>query len=210
MPQLFVMTNSIVKSAVNIVIGLVFSVYILLCREMLARQSKRLIRAFMNDVWYDRVTKVANVSNEIFTKFVTGQLTEALILGGLCFAGMVTLRLEYALLISVLIGVTSLIPIVGAFIGALPSAFILLMINPRDAVVFIVFLVLLQQFEGNIIYPRVVGGTIGLPAIWILLAITVGGGMFGILGMLLSVPATSVIYRLLGDTVRGRLEHKQQ
>lgn len=207
MPQLFLVTNSIVKVAANIVMGLVFSVYFITGRDAMVRQSKRLIKAFLSEKWYLRITRLAEVSNDIFTRFVGGQLTEAFILGGLCFVGMVLLRLEYALLISVLIGLTSLIPIVGAFIGAVPSAFILLMIDPQKALIFVVFLIALQQFEGNIIYPKVVGGSIGLPPVWILLAITVGGGMFGVLGMMLAVPTTSVIYKLVCEEIDFKLKN---
>ena len=209
MPQIYSVTNSIFRSAANIIMGLVFSVYILLSREAIAQQSKRIVQAFLNEKWCLRLTNWASVSNDIFTRFVSGQLTEAFILGGLCFAGMILFRLDYALLISVLIGITSLIPIVGAFIGAIPSAFILFMISPQKSVIFIVFLVVLQQFEGNVIYPKVVGSSIGLPPIWILLAITVGGGMFGVLGMMVSVPATSVVYKLVCDDIDERLKSKE-
>lgn len=210
MPQLFSVTNSVVRSVANIVMGLVFSVYLLICRKSLSEQSRRVLRAFCSDKTYNAIMHTANVANKTFTKFVSGQLTEAFILGGLCFVGLSFLRLEYALMISVLIGVTSLVPIVGAFIGAVPSAFLLLMLSPRKALVFIVFLIVLQQFEGNVIYPKVVGGSIGLPALWILLAITVGGGMFGVLGMLLAVPVTSVLYQLFGELVENRLKAKEK
>lgn len=209
-PRLFMVTNSVVQTVTNIVLGLVFSVYMLICRQKLAEQAKRAIKAFFSEKRAAAILHISDVCNRTFTKFVGGQLTEAVILGSLCFVGMVILRLEYALLISVMIGVTSLVPIVGAFVGAAPAAFILLMISPRKAVVFLIFLVVLQQLEGNIIYPKVVGGSLGLPALWILTAITVGGGMFGVAGMLLAVPVTSVIYQLLGEEIKRRLEQKHK
>ena len=208
MPQLFSVTNSVVRSIVNLGLGLVFSVYLLLYRETLARQTERLIKALAPDGLYLAFMHTGRVINHTFTRFVAGQLAEALILGALCFAGMMLLDFEYALLISVLIGLTSLVPIVGAFIGCVPAVFILLMTSPRQALGFLVFLIVLQQVEGNLIYPRVVGGSIGLPPLWILLAITVGGGMFGILGMLLAVPITSVIYQLAGEGIARRLAQK--
>lgn len=210
MPQLYSVTNSIVKTVVNIAMGLVFSVYILIERKAICFQTDRFAKAFLSEKWYRRLYKLACVSNDVFTKFIGGQFTEALILGTLCFVGMIILRLEYALLISVLIGITSLIPIVGAFIGALPSVFILFIIGPQKALIFIVFLLVLQQFEGNIIYPKVVGASIGLPPLWMLIAITVGGGIFGVVGMMLAVPATSVIYRLICDEIDSRLENQDK
>lgn len=208
-PQLFSVTNSVVRSIVNLGLGLVFSIYLLLCHKTLAEQTERLIKALASDRVYSALMHTGRVINNTFTRFVIGQLTEALILGSLCFVGMVLFRFEYALLISVLIGLTSLVPIVGAFVGLVPAVFILLMISPRQAVGFLVFIIVLQQVEGNLIYPRVVGSSIGLPPLWILLAITVGGGMFGILGMLLAVPITSVIYQLMGEVITHRLTQKQ-
>lgn len=209
-PHLFSVTNSVVQTVTNIVLGLVFSVYMLISRKKLSEQARRAVNAFCEEKRSKSVLHIAEVCNRTFTKFVGGQLTEAVILGSLCFVGMVLLRLEYALLISVMIGVTSLVPIVGAFVGAAPSAFILLMISPRKAIVFLIFLVILQQLEGNIIYPKVVGGSLGLPALWILAAVAVGGGMFGIAGMLLAVPVTSVIYQLLGEEIERRLKEKRK
>lgn len=208
-PQLFSVTNSVMRSIVNLGLGLVFSVYLLLYHKTLAQQAERLLKALTPAPVYSALMDTGRIINHTFSRFVVGQLTEALILGSLCFVGMLLLRFEYALLISVLIGLTSLVPIVGAFVGLVPAVFILLMISPRQALGFLVFLIVLQQVEGNLIYPRVVGGSIGLPPLWILLAITVGGGMFGILGMLLAVPITSVIYQLVGAYIARRLAQKQ-
>ena len=137
-----------------------------------------------------------HTANETFQSFFVGQFIEAIILGTLCFIGMKLLKLPYAAMSGTLVGVTAFIPIVGAFIGAGVSAFIILTENPMQALIFIIFLLILQQFEGNIIYPKVVGGTVGLPSIWTLAAVTIGGGLFGILGMLLGVPLAGTLYKL--------------
>ena len=150
--------------------------------------------------------EIARLTADTFTNFVSGQLLEAAILGVLCFVGMVILRLAYAPLISVIIAVTAIIPIAGPYIGAILSALLLVMVAPPQALIFLVFICLLQQLEGNLIYPRVVGSSIGLPGLWVLIAVLVGGGLFGLVGMLLSVPAVSVCYTLLRQDVGARLE----
>ncbi|MFV0497807.1 MAG: AI-2E family transporter [Candidatus Fimivivens sp.] len=209
-PEIFSMTNSVVRSAFNLGVGVVFSVYLLLYHRTLVDQTERLLKAVAPERVYSCLMHTGRITSRTFTRFVVGQLTEALILGSLCFVGMILFRFEYALLISVLIGLTSLVPIVGAFVGLIPSMFILLMINPKQALGFLLFIIVLQQVEGNLIYPRVVGGSLGLPALWILLAITIGGGMFGIIGMLLAVPITAVIYQLVGEIIVHRLATKQE
>lgn len=159
---------------------------------------------------YDVVLDVAALTAETFSRFVSGQITEACILGGLTFLGMVILRLDYALLIAVLIGVSALVPVVGAYVGAITSALLLVMVDPIDALIFLIFLICLQQIEGNVIYPRVVGTSLGLPGIWVLTAVTVGGGLFNLAGVLLSVPVTSILYALLRRDVRKRLVRQEK
>jgi predicted PurR-regulated permease PerM len=139
------------------------------------------------------------ISNKAFNLFVIGQLTEALVLGGLCFIGLVLLHFNYPLLISVIIAVTSLIPVAGVFIGAIPSIFILFIAEPIQALWFILYIIVLQLVETNLIYPRVVGDSLGLPSLWVLLAILVGGGLMGVMGILLSVPIVSVLYQLIKE-----------
>ena len=151
---------------------------------------------------------VINLTAEIFSSFVSGQLVEACILGGLCALGTFFIQADYAALIGVIIGVSALIPVAGAYIGALLSAFLLVMVDPVRALVFLIFLAVLQQIEGNVIYPRVVGTSIGLPGIWVLAAVTVGGGLFGLVGVLLSVPTASVVYTLVKRDMRRRLEEQ--
>ena len=172
----------------------------------LLAQCRRVLRAYTPPKVCRMVLEVTALTAGTFSKFVTGQITEACILGGLTFAGMVLLRLDYPLLIAVLIGVSALVPIVGAYVGAFTSALLLAMIDPMKAVIFLLFLVCLQQFEGNVIYPRVVGTSLGLPGIWVLAAVTIGGGLFSFLGMLLSVPVASILYTLLRQDVHRRLD----
>ncbi len=151
---------------------------------------------------------VIQLTADIFSSFVSGQLIEACILGGLCALGTLFIQPDYAALIGVIIGVSALIPVAGAYVGAILSAFLLVMVNPVRALIFLIFLAVLQQIEGNVIYPRVVGTSIGLPGIWVLAAVTVGGGLFGLLGVLLSVPVASVVYALIKRDVRRRLTEK--
>lgn len=204
-PQLLSLTSNLVSIVVTTVLSLVFSIYMLSGKDRLLGQCRRVLRAYAPARVYEVVLDVAALTAGTFSKFVTGQITEACILGSLTFAGMVILRLDYPLLVGVLIGVSALVPIVGAYVGAFTSALLLVMIDPMKALIFLIFLVCLQQFEGNVIYPRVVGTSLGLPGIWVLGAVTVGGGVFGFLGMLLSVPVASILYTLLQRNVRKRL-----
>lgn len=203
-PQLVSLTSNLVSIVVTGVLALVFSIYMLSGKDRLLAQCRRVLRAYTPPKVCRMVLEVTALTAGTFSKFVTGQITEACILGGLTFAGMVLLRLDYPLLIAVLIGVSALVPIVGAYVGAFTSALLLAMIDPMKAVIFLLFLVCLQQFEGNVIYPRVVGTSLGLPGIWVLAAVTIGGGLNGVVGMLLAVPITATIYKLLQRDVRRR------
>lgn len=193
----------------NLAISLVFAIYILAGRERLAVQLKRLVSAYCkNQRWIDRLSHALKVTNATFTKFVGGQCTEALILGSLCAIGMLILRIPYATMVGTLVGATALIPIFGAYIGAIVGAFMILTVSPVKVLVFLIFLVILQQLEGNLIYPRVVGSSIGLPGIWVFLAVTVGGRVAGVLGMLLGVPLMASVYKLVREDIRARQEKK--
>ena len=204
-PFLLNFTTNLVSVVVTSVLALVFSIYMLAGKDTLLGQCRRVLKAYLPKPLCDAVLDVTALTAGTFSRFVTGQVTEAIILGCLTFLGMLLLRLDYAPLISVLIGVSALVPIVGAYVGAATSALLLLMVSPMKALIFLVFLVCLQQFEGNVIYPRVVGTSLGLPGIWVLAAVTVGGGLFDFLGMLLSVPIASILYTLLKRDVRRRL-----
>lgn len=201
-------TTSIVSVLVNFVLALVFSLYLLAQKETLMRQSRKAVHALLPQRWATNTLQIATLTNKTFANFVTGQLTEAVILGSLCFIGMTIFRFPYAAVVSVLIGFCALIPIFGAIIGAVIGAFLILLVAPMKALWFLVFLIVLQQLEGNLIYPRVVGKSVGLPGIWVLAAVTVGGNAFGLLGMLLSVPVCSVLYTLFREFVNWRLEQK--
>lgn len=210
LPYLLSFTGNLLSSTVTTVTALVFSVYMLAGHDRLATQCTKLLRAYTSPATAKVVSQVAALTSGTFTRFVSGQLIEACILGSLCFIGMLLFRFPYAPLISVIIGISALIPVAGAYIGAILSAVLLLMVSPPQALGFLVFLILLQQLEGNLIYPRVVGNSIGLPALWVLTAVTVGGSLFGLLGMLLSVPAASVLYTLLRQDVNARLAARKK
>ena len=200
---------SIASGITNFVIGLIFAVYILLQKEVkLGYQFKKLMKAYLPNRFNEKVLKICAVSNSAFTKFITGQVTEACILGILCFMGMIIFGMPYALTISVLIGFTALIPIFGAFIGAGIGFILIAVQNPMLAVGFVAYIIVLQQIEGNIIYPKVVGNSVGLPGIWVMVAVTLGGAIWGITGIAVGVPIASILYALIRDSVNNRIKPK--
>lgn len=176
-------------SILNLVVGIVFALYILMSKETLKRQSHKLIDAYIPKRISVKLLEVGTLARTTFSNFVIGQTVEAFILGTLCAVGMAVLNLPYAPMVGSLVGITAFVPIVGAFM--------ILTVDPMQALIFIIFLVVLQQLEGDLIYPRVVGSSVGLPSIWVLFAVTVGGGLWGITGMLFSVPVLSVVYALI-------------
>lgn len=194
---------------IDFIIALIFAIYVLLTKETLSAQIERLFQAFLPKKVRETVLHIARTSHRIFCAFVTGQCVEAVILGSLCAIGMLIFRFPYAAMIGVLVGVTALIPIVGGFIGAGVGAFLILMNDPFQALMFVLFIVILQQIEGNVIYPKVVGNSVGLPAMWVLAAVTIGGGIGGVIGMLFAVPTASVLYTLLKEATGKRLEKKR-
>lgn len=202
-------TSSIVGALVNVLLALVFSLYMLAQKETLLAQSKRLLRRALPRKAADKLLAVLHLTNNAFSSFVTGQVTEAVILGTLCCFGMLLLGLPYALPVSVIIAALSLIPIFGAWIGAATGAFLIVFQSPIKALTFLIFLLILQQVEGNLIYPRVVGKSVGLPGLWVLAAVTIGGGAFGVLGMLLGVPVCSVVYSLVQAYIRTKPEAEE-
>lgn len=190
----------------NFILSIIFSIYMLLNKEDLQLGMKKVLYSFIRKSFADRVIRLGKISNEVFSSYIGGQFIEAIIIGVLCFIGMIILRMPYSLLISVLIAVTALIPIFGAFIGTIPSAFIILIIDPMKAIWFVIFIIVLQQVEGNLIYPKVVGGSIGLPPIWVMLAMIIGGNAFGFIGILLGIPIFSVVYKVFKEIVDKRLK----
>ncbi len=197
--------GTVTSAVTNIVIAVIFAIYLLARKDILLRDINRILTVFCNEKTNKRMRKVCRVTNETFKQFFVGQFIEAIILGFLCFLGMAILQLPYAGMSGVLVGVTALVPIVGALIGAGVSAFIIFTESPMQALIFLIFLVLLQQFEENFIYPKVVGNSVGLPGIWVLAAITVGGALWGIIGMLIAVPLAATAYKLFFE----KLEKKE-
>lgn len=202
-------TGSIFSGVFDVVLGLVFSVYVLASKEQLGVACKKVLCAFVSKERVNKIVDLAALSNRTFTSFVTGQLTEAGIIGVLCFIGMLIFQMPYALAISALIAFTALIPVFGAFIGTAIGAFLILMVDPFKALGFIIFIIVLQQIEGNLIYPKVVGKSVGLPGILVLAAVTVGGGLFGVVGMLIGVPVVSILYTVIRELVNKRLADKK-
>lgn len=206
----FGVASSVVGTITSLVLGIVFAIYILAKKEDLARQSKKMLKAYFPEKKEKRIREIANLSNKTFGNFISGQCLEALIIGVLCFIGMFILQIPYASTISVLVGFTALIPVFGAFIGTVIGAFLILMVDPTKAIIFIIFILILQQLEGNLIYPKVVGKSVGLPGIWVMVAVTVGASIAGVLGMLLSVPICSVLYSILKTDVNNRIDQKNK
>ena len=201
--------TSIISGIIKVSIGFVFSIYILLQKEKLGRQSKKILYSFLPEEKADKVISICSLCNKIFSSFLSGQCTEAVILGALFFIVMTIFSFPYALVISILIGFTALVPIFGSFIGFTVGGFLILMVDPTKALWFIVLFFTLQQIEGNIIYPRVVGNSVGLPSIWVLVAVTIGGSTMGVLGMLVNIPLFSVLYSLIRESVLKRLEERK-
>lgn len=204
--MLFSAITSVVTLIITVFLSIIFSVYLLMSKERLTGQLEKVAQHYIPEKYTKRIKHVLAVSDECFRRYIVGQCTEAVILGVLCAFGMVVIGIPYAGMIGALIGLTALIPIAGAYIGAGAGALMILSVSPVKALVFIIYIIVLQQIEGNLIYPKVVGKSIGLPAIYVLLAITVGGGLLGIGGMLLGVPVTSVIYNLIKEDINSKEE----
>lgn len=194
---------------VDALIGLVFALYSLARKEILASQARKLLYAFVPEHTSDEIIRVMRLTNVTFSNFISGQCLEAIILGCMFAVSMAVLKLPYIALISVLIAITALVPIVGAFVGCIIGAFLILVNDPFQAVIFVAMFLVLQQIEGNLIYPKVVGTSIGLPGMWVLLAVTVGGEVMGVMGMLVMIPLVSVVYTLLREITYKRVEERQ-
>ena len=201
-------TKSIVSAVSAVFVAAVFAVYVLLQKEKLGLQCRKSLYALLPEQIAGKIVEICRLSHRVFSSFITGQCIEAVILGAMFFIVMTVLRMPYALLVGCLIAVTALIPIVGAFIGCAVGAFLLLMVSPMQALAFVVMFLVLQQVEGNLIYPHVVGSSVGLPSIWVLAAVSVGGSLMGVAGMLLFIPLTSVLYTLFREFVYKRLGEK--
>jgi predicted PurR-regulated permease PerM len=198
-----------VKGAYNVaynwIIGIVASIYFLASKDKLCSQVRKLTQAYAPKKWVNKIFEVTEMSNKVCGDFIIGRVIDSLIMGVLCYIGLTIFRFDYPILISVVVAITNVIPFFGPFLGAIPSAFLLLMIDPTECFWFIVFIIVLQQIDGNIIGPKVIGDKIGISGFWILFSIIVGGGLFGFVGLILGVPAFVIVYNLLGKDVNKRL-----
>ncbi len=201
--------SSVVGGVVNLFLGLIFSIYVLSQKEKLGKQTRKLLYAVLPQKWASKLVEVGSLSYKTFSNFLSGQCMEAVILGCIFFAAMSIFRFPYAMLISVTIAFLALIPIFGAFIGCALGMFFIVIVDPVKCIWFLVMFLVIQQLEGNLIYPKVVGNSVGLPSIWVLVAVTLGGNLMGVVGMLIFIPLVSVIYVLLGRWVNRRLTEKK-
>lgn len=203
------LVSNLTSAIFNAVISMVFMIYCLMQKETLVRNCRKLLYATMKEKHADEIIRIARMINSVFSNFITGQSMEAVILGLLFVPAMAILRMPYIPLICVVIAVTALVPLVGAFVGCVLGAFFILVNDPMQAVTFVIMFLVVQQIEGNVIYPKVVGKSVGLPGMWVLLAVAVGGGVMGVGGMLFMVPLTSVIYTLLKEYANKRVEKRE-
>lgn len=199
-----------VEMVFNFVIGLIFAIYVLLDKEKLRSQLGRLFRAYGREYRVGQLAHIWRTASQVFSSFFIGQFLDALILGVMVGVGLAVFSVPYALTIGCVIGLTALVPLLGAYIGGAMGLIMLLSVSSMDALIFIIVLVVMQQLEGNFIYPKVVGSSVGLPGIWVFAAITIGGTLYGVPGILLSVPIIATIYKLVREDVDKRLEHKKQ
>ena len=200
--------SNIIGSLFNSIVAIVFAAYILTSKDKLKTQAKKILYAYNDKEKAEKIINLGRMSRDIFRKFISGQCLEAVILGILSIVGMLIFQLPYAVPIGVLIGVTALIPIVGAFIGIIIGAILILSVTPVKVITFLVYILILQQIEGNLIYPKVVGDSVGLPGIWVLVSVAVGGDLFGVIGMLLGLPTASVLYTIFKNDVYKKLDEK--
>ena len=201
--------KSIVSGLTTFFIAFVFAIYILLQKEKLGVQAKKVLFAFVRRGRAEATVEVLSLTYNTFSSFLTGQCVEAVILGSMFAVSMTILKLPYALLVGVLIAFTALIPIFGAFVGCGVGAFLIFMVDPMKALIFVVLFLVLQQIEGNLIYPHVVGNSVGLPSIWVLVAVSIGGSLMGVVGMLIFIPIVSVVYALFREIVYLKLKKNQ-
>lgn len=192
----------------NFILGLIVSIYLLFSKNRLIGHAKKLLYALVKPERANRALSLGRYTNRVFKGFLVGKLVDSLIIGILCFLGMTLLRIPYSLLISIVVGVTNVIPYFGPFIGAIPSALLLLMLNPYKCLVFVIFIIVLQQLDGNVIGPKILGNTVGISSLGVLISILIGGGLFGLTGMLLCVPTYSVLYSLLKNASEQRLARR--
>ena len=208
-PELFNFSISIGGFAIDMFMSVIASIYMLATKERLIFQIKKILYSFVKEKKADRIIEIGNLTNEMFSKFINGKMVDSVIIGILCFIGMLFIYSPYAILIAIIVGVTNMIPFFGPFIGAIPSTLILLMVSPFDALIFTIFVLALQQFDGNILGPKILGDSTGLAPIWVLVSITIGSGLMGFVGMIIGVPTFAVFYTLLSENMDKRLAEKK-
>ena len=197
--------GTVFSSIVTVVLSIIFAIYLLVDKEKIGRQFDRVMRRYMSTKFYERTKYVLSVLDDSFSSFISGQCIDAILVGIMCTIGMLILRLPYATMIGAIVAFTALIPVAGSYIGAIMGAFMILTVSPIKSLIFLIFIIVLQQTDGNIVYPKIVGSSIGLPGIWVLAAVTVGGGLMGVLGMLIAVPIAATLYKILRADVNGKL-----
>ena len=207
-PELFNFSVSIGNFAIDMFMSVIASIYMLATKERLVFQLKKILFAFLKEEKANRIIEIGALTNEMFSKFINGKMVDSLIIGIMCFVGMLFIYSPYAILIAIIVGVTNMIPFFGPFIGAIPSTLILLMVSPFDALIFAIFVLALQQFDGNILGPKILGDSTGLAPIWVLVSITIGSGLMGFVGMIIGVPTFAVFYTLLSENMDKRLAMK--
>lgn len=208
LPKMAQMSYSFMNTLLDIVLGIMSALYIMLDKEKLCRHLRIAVYALFPQAGADYLVHISEITMDIFNNFIIGKAIDSLIIGVLCYLGMTFLQLPYAILLSVIVAITNMIPVFGPFIGAVPGVFILLIIHPIDAVYFALFILVLQQFDGNVLGPLILGDKLGLPSLWILFAVCVGGGVFGIIGMFVGVPVFAVLYALIKEFLAYRLKQK--
>lgn len=197
--------GTVFSSIVTVVLSIIFAIYLLVDKEKIGRQFDKVMRRYMSTKFYERTKYVLSVLDDSFSSFISGQCIDAILVGIMCTIGMLILRLPYATMIGAIVAFTALIPVAGSYIGAIMGAFMILTVSPIKSLIFLIFIIVLQQTDGNIVYPKIVGSSIGLPGIWVLAAVTVGGGLMGVLGMLIAVPIAATLYKILRADVNGKL-----
>ncbi len=209
-PKLLDLTKTLALMVSNIIIGLIMSIYMVLDKDTIVKKISQIFKALVPQKTFKALARVTNLTARIFSGYISSRFLDSLIIGIICYICMVIIGFDYPLLISVVVGITNVIPVFGPFMGAIPSAFILFMIDPMEAVWFSIFILILQQIDGNVIGPKITGDSIGLPVIWTMIAILVGGGLFGITGMLFGVPAVAVVYTLVTDEMNNRIKENEK
>lgn len=209
-PNIVSVTVTTAKGLINFIIGFVACLYLLIDRQKIAYSLKRVSTIFLDEKQYTKARKIMYLALEKFTNFFSGKILDSAIIGVICFVCMLFINTQYAALIAIIVGITNIVPFFGPFIGAIPCALVLLLVDPLDSLIFIIMILILQQIDGNIIGPRILGDSVGLSSLWIMFAIIVGGAYFGFFGMLLGVPIFSVIYYVIKEYVDDKIEEKNK